>query len=171
MKPRIFISSTYYDLKHIRADIKNFIDNYGFDSVVFESGDVTFEHNKPLDASCYQEVEACHMMILIIGGRYGSLASNNTYKEQEYEDTYISITRREFETARSKNMHIFVFIDKDVYAEYHTYKKNKDFLLNNQSFNFAHVDSINVFRFIESLSNIAIKSFEKASEITEYLKL
>lgn len=28
MKPRVFVSSTYYDLKHAREKIGKFIDNY-----------------------------------------------------------------------------------------------------------------------------------------------
>ncbi|EJL6905653.1 DUF4062 domain-containing protein [Vibrio cholerae] len=30
-KPRIFISSTYYDLKHIRNAIESFVDGFGYD--------------------------------------------------------------------------------------------------------------------------------------------
>ena len=70
-KPRVFISSTYYDLKYIRKDLEVFIDGMGYDSVLFESGDIPFQHELALDESCYQEIQNCHMLILIIGGRYG----------------------------------------------------------------------------------------------------
>jgi hypothetical protein len=36
VKPRIFVSSTYYDLKHIRNNLKSFIDGFGYDAVLFE---------------------------------------------------------------------------------------------------------------------------------------
>ncbi|HDI3138782.1 TPA: DUF4062 domain-containing protein, partial [Vibrio cholerae] len=35
-KPRIFISSTYYDLKHIRSDLERFISEQGYDAVLNE---------------------------------------------------------------------------------------------------------------------------------------
>lgn len=66
-KPRVFISSTYYDLRHVRERIENFLSHFGMDPVLFESDNVTFEFNKPLDISCYNEVRLCHMMILIVG--------------------------------------------------------------------------------------------------------
>lgn len=34
-RPRVFVSSTYYDLKHIRASLENFIESLGFDAVLF----------------------------------------------------------------------------------------------------------------------------------------
>ncbi len=83
MKPRVFVSSTYFDLKYVRERIERFIENYNFEPVLFESDNVIFEHNKPLDLSCYNEVKLCHMMILIIGGRYGSIISGENTKEKK----------------------------------------------------------------------------------------
>ena len=74
-KPRIFVSSTYYDLKHIRNSLEAFIDNLGYEAVLFESGDIPFHHDVPIDESCYVEIQTCHMLVLIIGGRYGSPSS------------------------------------------------------------------------------------------------
>lgn len=175
MKPRVFISSTYYDLKHVRERLEMFIESYSFEPVLFESDSVIFEQNKPLDISCYNEVKLCHMMILIIGGRYGSSISgtNQDEKKMAYNNEYVSITRKEYETALRKNIPIFIFIDKNVYSEYQTYKKNKllfDKQNINESFAFAHVDDINVFKFIGSIHNNAIKSFEKVEEIENYLE-
>ncbi|HAV1364053.1 DUF4062 domain-containing protein [Vibrio parahaemolyticus] len=34
-KPRIFVSSTYYDLKHIRNSLEAFIDSFGYESVLY----------------------------------------------------------------------------------------------------------------------------------------
>ena len=47
-KPRVFLSSTYYDLKHVRERIERFLANFGMEPVLFESDNVTFEFNKPL---------------------------------------------------------------------------------------------------------------------------
>ena len=50
-KPRVFLSSTYYDLKHVRERIERFLVNFGMEPVLFENDNVTFEFNKPLDLS------------------------------------------------------------------------------------------------------------------------
>jgi len=74
-KPRVFISSTYYDLKHIRAALENFIESLGFEAILSEKGDIAYSPDKPLDESCYREVSNSDIFILIIGGRYGSASS------------------------------------------------------------------------------------------------
>jgi hypothetical protein len=102
-KPRIFVSSTYYDLKYIRADLEMFISNYGFEPILFERGQIAYDHQKPLDLSCYKEVKSCQMLILIIGGRYGSPSSKPIPKGQDdpFFEWYNSITREEYLTAIS----------------------------------------------------------------------
>lgn len=172
-KPRVFLSSTYYDLKHVRERIERFLVNFGMEPVLFENDNITFEFNKPLDLSCYNEVKTCHMMVLIVGGRYGSAASGEKVSQNNKElyEQYVSITRKEHETASMVGIPSFVFIDKNVYAEYQTYKKNKKIFEDKIPFNFAHVDDINVFKFISILEpTTAIKTFENVEEIENYLE-
>ena len=172
-KPRVFLSSTYYDLKHVRERIEGFLINFGMEPVLFESDNVTFEFGKPLDVSCYNEVKTCHMMVLIVGGRYGSVATGELIPQEKKElyEQYVSITRKEHETATNSGVPAFVFIDKNVYAEYQTYKKNKKLFEDKTPFNFAHVDDINIFRFISILEPMtAIKTFDKVEEIENYLE-
>lgn len=65
----------------------------------------------------------------------------------------------------------FVFIDKNVYAEYQTYKKNKKIFEDKIVFNFAHVDDINIFKFISILEpTTAIKTFDHVEEIENYME-
>ncbi len=179
MKPRVFVSSTYYDLKYLRERIEKFLLIYGFDTVLFESNDVTYEHGKAIDTSVYKELEMCHMMVLIIGGRYGSAISNESIsveQQKRYDEEYVSITKKEFETAVEKNIPIFTFIDKNVYSDFETYNKNI-LLIDNlrklqptEAFQFAHVDSINVFKFINNVNSKPIKTFDKVEEIENYLQ-
>lgn len=37
-RPRIFVSSTHYDLKHLRSSLENFIESLGFDAILSEKG-------------------------------------------------------------------------------------------------------------------------------------
>lgn len=170
MKPRVFISSTYYDLKHVRERLERFIQGFYFEPVLFESDNVTFEHGQPLDESCCKEVSHCQMMVLIIGGRYGSAVSGTDIekKRERYEKEYISITRREFDIARKNNIPVFIFIDKEVYAEYQIYIKNRS-LMDSDRISFAHVDNPAIFNFIQSVATMPIKTFERVDEIENYL--
>lgn len=180
MIPRVFVSSTYYDLKHVRERIEKFIDNYGFEPILFESDKVTYQHGKEIDHSAYFEVDLCHIMVLIVGGRYGSPSSQNKYDEErkKYDEDYISITRKEFETANKKNIPILIFVEKNVYGEFQTYKENQEYfedlysskLKQQKSFKFAHVDHVNIFKFIDSIRTKPIKTFEKVEEIESYIK-
>lgn len=169
-RPRIFVSSTYYDLKHIRNNLENFIDTLGYESVLFESGDIPFHHDSPLDESCYAEIVSCHIFVLIIGGRYGSPSSAEQKPNQTILRKYNSITKKEYETAREKEIPIYIFIEKNVLSEYQTFKRNRA----NTDTEYAHVDSVQIFHLIDEIysqpRNNQIKDFEKFDEISTWLK-
>lgn len=175
-KPRIFVSSTYYDLKHIRNNIEAFIKSMGYETILFENGEIPFLHTIPIDESCYKEIENSHMQILIIGGRYGSKASNEaedivaTKDMSKFYEHYNSITKQEYLTAREKGIPIFIFVEKGVYAEYQTYKQNRE----NKSIKYAHADSVNVFHLLDNIitqrTGNFIKDFENFDDIMDWLK-
>jgi len=173
-KPRIFVSSTYYDLKHIRNALSGFIQEIGYDPVLFEHGDISFRHDAPLDESCYGEVKLCHMLVLIIGGRYGSPATGSSADSESIEkncSAYNSVTKREYEEARKIAIPIYIFIEKNVFSEFKTYKENKDVM----GVRYAHVDNVNVFKLIENIydqkSNNLIKEFDHVDDIITWLRI
>jgi hypothetical protein len=102
-------------------------------------------------------------MILIVGGRYGSLASE---QKEKYEKQYISITRKEYETARQKGIPIMVFVEQNVFAEYKTYMANQKKMPD--GFKYAFVDDARIFEFISNLEQGAIKIFSKIDDIEHY---
>lgn len=161
-RPRVFVSSTYYDLKYVRERIERFIQTYNMDPILFESDEIYFNPNNTIDNSCYNEIGNCQMMILIIGGRYGSIAST----KDEYEKNYVSITQKEYKTAKSKGVPVMICVDSNVYSEYKTYQKNRNSLP--KGFEFAHVDDIRVFEFVSSVEQQAIKTFSKIEDIEQY---
>ncbi|VXA78120.1 conserved hypothetical protein [Aeromonas salmonicida] len=169
-KPRVFVSSTYYDLKHIRNSLEAFIDGMGYEAVLFEDGDIPFHHDSPLDISCYEEIKNCHILVLIIGGRYGSPISESESETEIGLDFYNSVTKKEYETARKNDIPIYIFIEKNVHSEYHTYKKNRK----NQSIEYAHVDNVNIFKLIDDIyaqkRNNIIRDFEKFDDLSSWLK-
>lgn len=71
-KPRVFISSTYFDLKNIRADLERFIKSQGYEPVLNERGHIAYGTKEKLEEYCYKEIQISDILISIVGGRYGS---------------------------------------------------------------------------------------------------
>lgn len=163
MKPRIFVSSTYYDLKYIRNDLENFIKSFGYESVLFESGGVAFVPNNDIESSCYNEIKNCHMLILIIGGRYGSISTQN---HSAYDEFASSITLKEYINAKEDHIPIYIFVDKKVESEYKTYLSNKELEIK-----YAYVDNVNVYKFLEKIynNNDFIYTFDNFDDIRKQL--
>ena len=89
-RPRVFISSTFYDLKQIRADLDNFIRSLGYDVVRNEEGAIPYEKDFRLEEYCYKEINSIDILVAIIGGRFGSVSS---------ADERYSISNTEIKTA------------------------------------------------------------------------
>lgn len=170
-KPRVFVSSTYYDLKHIRASLDLFIDSLGFEPVLSEKGDIAYTHDRPLDESCYKEAENSDIFVLVIGGRYGSEVSSDKKRvSKEFFERYDSITRKEYESAAARDIPIYILLEKGVHSEYQTYLRNKEV----KAISYAHVDSVNVFILIEDIlsrpRNNPVQTFERFEEIENWLR-
>lgn len=158
--PRVFISSTYYDLRHIRNDLQVFIKSLGYEPVMHDKGNVTYVQSESLEDSCYNELNSCDIVICIIGNKFGTQASKGDY----------SITMTELSRTLSQRKKVFIYIVHDVYTENETYLRNKD-----KGFEPAHADDIRIHKFIEELRstvrNRPILPFRDVSEIIENLRL
>ena len=170
MKPRIFVSSTFYDLQYIREDLSNFIKAHDFDPIMFEDGDIGYTPGRPLDKSCYDTMKNSDMVLLIIGGLYGSPATGET--KDEFKE-YMSVTRNEFRTAVEAGIPVFVFIDTKVFSEYAVYETNvKAIEEQRMPIKFSATKDINIFRFIreiKGIGNIVIIEFSKLAQIKGFL--
>lgn len=116
-KPRIFVSSTFYDLRQIREDLDRFISELGYESVLHEAGDIAYGKDSPPEGYLSREIQMCDILICVIGGRYGS---------ESQEEPGTSITQRELLTAVKNQIQVFIFIEQSVYSEYGTYSLNKE---------------------------------------------
>lgn len=170
-RPRVFVSSTYYDLKHIRSSLEIFINSLGYEPILSERGSIAYSPDAALDESCYREAAAADIFVLIIGGRYGAEVSDSkSLARKENSEAYDSITKREFDTAYKSDVPIYIAIETGVNAEYNTYLKNKE----TKGIKYAHVDNVNIFKFIDGVfakkRNNPVFSFDRSLQIEGWLR-
>lgn len=159
-KPRVFISSTFYDLRQVRSDIDTFIENLGYEPVKNEDGDIPYGKEEALEEYCYKEIKAVDILVSIVGGRFGTESNRSNS----------SISQIELKTALKENKQVYIFIESNVLSEYETYLINKE----SELMKYRYVDDKRIYQFIEEIkalnTNNNIKGFETASDITKYLK-
>lgn len=164
--PRVFVSSTYYDLKYIRENLKYFIKTLGYEPTLSEEGDIFYHPKKHTHDSCITEVPSCQMFVLIIGGRYGG-----TFKDSEK-----SITNTEYLEAIKQKIPVFALVEASVYAEHNVYNENVKRNGKDKANLIAYpsVNNVKVFEFIDDVRknviNNAIVPFKDFSDIESYLK-
>lgn len=115
--PRVFVSSTCYDLADIRDAIGSFCEGFGFDAVLSDRGDVFYHPDLHTHEACVFEVQNCHLLVLVIGGRFGGNYISDKTK---------SITNAEYAAARAKNIPVFCFVKQDVLDNHNLWQRNKD---------------------------------------------
>lgn len=188
-KPRIFISSTCYDLHELRSQIRNFVNQYGYEPVLSEFGDIFFSYDKHVQDSCLNEIERCQMFVLIIGDTFGS-----TYYKDMSQKTPRSVTMAEFKRAISLKIPRHIFINKYVEYDYKNYNRawckyietlNKEGNLDSDDenrnkvrdkfdngYSFNQESYRHLFKFIESVyqvEGINVDTFEYSEDIKNSL--
>ena len=160
-KPRVFVSSTFYDLRQVREDLHRFISGMGYEAVLHEAGDIAYGKDSPPEGYLNREIEMCDILVCVIGGRYGT---------ESQEQPGSSITQLELNAAIENQVQVFIFVEQGVYSEYGTYSINKE----TPGIKYRSVDDIRVYEFIDSVSNLPknnpIAPFQTASDIVEYLR-
>jgi hypothetical protein len=157
--PRIFISSTCYDLKYIRENLRFFIRSLGYEPVLSEEGAIFYDPALHVADACTAEVPICQLFVLIIGGRYGSLHKGK------------SITNAEYEVAVKAKLPIFALVERDVLEQSRVYAANKS---TGTNIVYPAVDNTKVFGFIQDVQTHAINNalvpFSDFEEMQNYLK-
>ena len=170
-RPQVFISSTFYDLRHVRTSLDTFVEQLGYEPIISEKGKIAYDPDIPLDESCYRGAASCDIFVLIIGGRYGSPISEESVESSpEFYDRYTSITKNEYEAANENEIPTYILVERSVFSEYETFKRNKS----NSDVEYAHVDSVNVFYFLDDIlakrKNNPLQQFDRHSEIETWLR-
>ena len=160
-KPRVFVSSTFYDLIQVREDLERFISGLGYEPVLHEAGNIAYGKDSPPEGYLDREIQTCEMLICVIGGRYGT---------ESREHPGSSITRQELRSALDNEIQVFIFVEHAVHSEFSTYSINKEA----SDIKYKFVDDIRVYEFIESVyelpRNNPVTPFQTASDIVEFLR-
>jgi len=130
--PRVFISSTAYDLGPVRERLRQFVLDMGHEPVMSEYSDVLYDHRFHTHTACVQEVPLCDIMVLVVGGRFGGAAVPEARDEittpgggtsLEHFDN-LSITQIEVLKAIDEGIPLFAFVDDAVWHDHKLFEVN-----------------------------------------------
>lgn len=116
--PRVFISSTCYDLRDIRHALRQFIGNFGFEPVMSEFGDIFYQFDAHVQDACISAIEKCNLFVLIIGTQYGSTYHANGNNDYQLD----SVTLQEFKKALDLKIPKHIFIDRFLEHDYQNFR-------------------------------------------------
>jgi hypothetical protein len=159
-RPRVFVSSTYYDLKIIREDLDRFISTLGYEPVRHERGHVSYGREDKPEAYAYKEIEFCDIVVSIVGGKYGTTSSDQIY----------SISQTELKRAIDLGKQVYIFVENGVLSEFKYYQLNKDLV----GVQYSAVNDKRVYSFLEEIYALPkgnpIFSFETSQDLTIILR-
>lgn len=136
-KPKIFLSSTCYDLSIVRSELTDFLERRGFEVINTEKVTFGVTPGRHSHTACLEEVDTASYLLLLIGKRRGG-----TYVGSEN-----SITNEEYSRAISRGIPCIVCVLREVQDYRRTYKKNP-------TGDHSHVvDDSRIFLFIDYIAS------------------
>lgn len=168
---RIFVSSTCFDLEQVRRDLEGFVSELGYDPVLSDSSTLAIPPGLDNVEACKWLVRSSDILVLIIGGRYGSTPIGNSK----------SITSIEFDTAVEAKMPTYTFVHKEVWDKRDTYRSLAEMVQTGElderrlvSALGGRIEDPRIFGFIEHIESCQghdwIYQFQVAADITSRLK-
>jgi hypothetical protein len=166
--PRVFVSSTCYDLADERDGLVGFCSAFGFDVALSERGDVFYHPDLHTHTACVRETSNCHIFVLVIGGRFGG---------KYVVDKTKSITNAEYVAAREQGLPIFTFVKQDVLNDHNVWQRNKDKPFASDIL-YPSIDkqeyAVDIFQFIDQVrlspTNNGFFGFRLSKEIFDFLR-
>lgn len=188
-RPKVFVSSTCYDLTVVRFELREFIKSLGYEPVMSDQTDVLYSPDTHTHESCVNQISTCDLVILIIGSRYGGKAKDAAFKSlnidklkkiiKNWDESQLndySITQLEAIKAIEQKIPIFTFVDSKVNHEHHIYRANKKEGNNNIIYpSITNQDTAEyIFDFIHFITSLdynnSLFEFSNVSDIKSQLK-
>jgi hypothetical protein len=156
--PQVMISSTFFDLKQVRADLSRAIEELGCNPLASELHSFPIDPDAETIENCRRRVERdADILVLIIGRRYGFVDSRSAR----------SVTNLEYLAARAKGIPIYAFVDSRILTLLPRWKANKEGDFRDD------VDDCRVFEFLEEVREqhkIWMSEFDLAEDIARVLR-
>lgn len=190
-KPRIFVSSTCFDLGVIRSELRPFIVNMGYEPIMSDYSDILYDPRSHTHESCIREVPSCDVLLLVLGQRFGGTATTSALENFDFEalaktstssgllsdHANLSITQLEVLKAVEHEIPIYAFVDEKVYHDHLVYEKNKHNSLIIEQIKFPSIQKDEsakyIFEFINYLThriqNNSITPFGRLDDIKSHL--
>ena len=120
MNPKIFISSTCFDLIDLRAELYTFLKEAGLSPVMSDEMISDFEvfGDKNSIETCLINLRSCDTVVLILSQRYGP-----SLVKAGFDD--VSATHLEYLEAVKEGKHILMFVRDRLEADFNIYGKDK----------------------------------------------
>jgi hypothetical protein len=159
MIPNVFVSSTVEDLLHLRDAVRDAIADLEYVPVLSDYGDVGYGPDTSAEESCYASIRRCHLAIVIVGKRYGSIGSGG-----------LSVTQNEFNIARQRGIPIITLVNEEVLSFKKIFDANPD-----APILFPQVEEPKqLFEFIESIRTSAVNNgiltYKRVPEARQHVK-
>jgi Domain of unknown function (DUF4062) len=186
--PKVFVSSTCYDLGMAREQLRAFLLRLGYDPILSEYSDVLYDPRTHTHTSCIQDVPNADMVVLLIGSRFGgravpealSLIDLENLVNSSFDVTVLndpenlSITQLEVLKAIDASVPVFAFVEEKVMHDQLVYQKNKDL---SEKIRFPSIDKPDtakyIFEFISFLHHRnkgnSVIPFSRISDIESHL--
>ena len=144
---RIYVASTDFDLRDMRAEVIHALSEWGYEPVHFEDGTFPVARDIHSHDVCLRAVEECDALVLVVGGRYGGLYSGTL--RPDLAD--ISITHAEARIACELGKPIVTFVRDSVWAERPVFKRNQ---AQGNSIELFHADDPRVYGLIDEIVHL-----------------
>jgi len=135
--PKVFVSSTCYDLGPVREQIRNFLFDLGYEPILSEYSDILYDPRTHTHTSCLHEVPGADMVVLIVGSRFGGKAVPEALNTVNLESitsagfdisaienvSNLSVTQLEILKAVESQIPVFAFVDEKVWHDHLVFEK------------------------------------------------
>jgi|SRR5690554_2564268 len=187
--PKVFVSSTCYDLGMVREQMRSFLIGLGYDPIMSEYSDVLYDPRHHTHSNCLQEIPNADMVVLLVGSRFGGKAIpealslidldsllNSSFDVSVLEDAdKLSVTQLEVLKAIDSSIPVFAFVDEKVWHDHLVYEKNKELV---ESIKFPSIDKPESAKFIFEFLNFlrqrtegnSVIPFGKTEDIENHLR-
>ncbi|TKV82241.1 DUF4062 domain-containing protein [Bradyrhizobium elkanii] len=119
--PNVFLSSSCYELRDLRATVRQWLSDRGFNPILSEAGDFPHADGMPPYAACLPTLEECPLVIGVIDRYYGH-PFDDWGPYQRYAG--LAPTHAELRHALDMGKRVLLYVHDDTWTFYEVWRKN-----------------------------------------------